>query len=140
MSNWLHSDDGLQNVEDRTSLSDLINLKNPETVQTSDGIITWNSGEHDVYYQGSTDQTPPITAAITYELDGTPLSAQELLGKSGHVKITVRLTNHETKQAYIGGRMRTVATPFAAAVAAALPTEGFLSLIHIYNPFLNDSL
>ena len=139
VSNWLHSDDGLQNVEDRTSLSDLINLKNPETVQTSDGIITWDSGEHDVYYQGSTDQTPPITAAITYELDGTPLSAQELLGKSGHVKITVRLTNHETKQAYIGGRMRTVATPFAAAVAAALPTEGFVNVKAEHGTIQTDS-
>jgi putative membrane protein len=128
VSSWLHSDGGLRGIEDRTSLSDLINLKNPGELPINGGSLTWDSEEQDVYYQGSTDQIPPITAAITYELDGKVLSAEELLGKSGHVRITIRLTNHETQPVYLNGTSRFVATPFASAVIAALPSEGFTNV------------
>ena len=57
---------------------------------TLDGsALRWDTGEHDVYYQGESSLTPPVTAEIRYELNGQPITAEELLGKSGHVRITV---------------------------------------------------
>ena len=50
------------------------------------GGRSWNTEDTDVYYQGTTEQTPPVTVSIRYELDGKEMPAQEMLGQAGHVK------------------------------------------------------
>lgn len=72
-----------------------------------------------------TEQTPPVTAAITYELDGQETECQALTGKSGHLKITISLTNHEKASHMINGQPREIYTPFFTVIAADLPIEHF---------------
>ena len=40
----------------------------------------------------------PIECKVKYELDGKELSANEIAGKSGKVKITLQYTNKEEKE------------------------------------------
>lgn len=116
VSDWLHSDNGLRGVTDRTSLTDITNLKSDAAYTLNGDALTWDTDDHDVYYQGNSTQTPPVTASIRYELNGQEMTAAEMLGKAGHVKITVKLTNHLKKTYQIGGAARSVYTPFATVV------------------------
>lgn len=125
VSNWLHSGSALADVEDVSSLTDIENLKGQLAPERQGSSLRWNTEETDVYYQGRTEQTPPVTAAVTYELDGQAAECQELTGRSGHLKITIALTNHEKASHTVNGQPREIYTPFFTVIAADLPAEHF---------------
>ena len=139
VSDWLHSDSGLRGVTDRTSLTDITNLKSDAAYTLNGDALTWDTDDHDVYYQGSSTQTPPVTASIRYELNGQELTAAEMLGKAGHVKITVKLTNHLKKTYQIGGAARSVYTPFATVVSMALGADDFTNVKAEHGTVQTDS-
>lgn len=139
VSDWLHSDTGLQDVTDCTSLTDITNLKSDAAYTLDGSALRWDTGEHDVYYQGESNLTPPVTAEIRYELNGQPITAEELLGKSGHVRITVDLTNHIYTHQMIGGVQRKIYTPFATVVSFALDADDFTNLKAEHGSIQTDS-
>lgn len=139
VSDWLHSDSGLRGVTDRTSLTDITNLKSDAAHTLNGDALTWDTDDHDVYYQGSSTQTPPVTASIRYELNGQEMTAAEMLGKAGHVKITVKLTNHLKKTYQIGGAARSVYTPFATVVSMALGADDFTNVKAEHGTVQTDS-
>ncbi len=125
VSCWLHSDSGLSGVCDQSTLANITNVKSDTKPEVSGTSVKWNTDETDIYYTGTSDKTPPVSVLITYQLDGKDISAQDLIGKSGKVKINIHLTNNQSEQKEIGGRMRTVYTPYAAAVVMNLPVNNF---------------
>ena len=139
VSDWLHSDTGLQDVTDCTSLTGITNLKSDAAYTLDGSALRWDTGEHDVYYQGESSLTPPVTAEIRYELNGQPITAEELLGKSGHVRITVDLTNHIYTHQMIGGVQRKIYTPFATVVSFALDADDFTNLKAEHGSIQTDS-
>lgn len=139
VSDWLHSDSGLRGVTDRTSLTDITNLKSDAAYTLNGDALTWDTDDYDVYYQGSSTQTPPVTASIRYELNGQEMTAAEMLGKAGHVKITVKLTNHLKKTYQIGGAARSVYTPFATVVSMALGADDFTNVKAEHGTVQTDS-
>jgi len=139
VSDWLHSDSSLRGVTDRTSLTDITNLKSDAAYTLNGDALTWDTDDHDVYYQGSSTQTPPVTASIRYELNGQEMTAAEMLGKAGHVKITVKLTNHLKKTYQIGGAARSVYTPFATVVSMALGADDFTNVKAEHGTVQTDS-
>lgn len=139
VSDWLHSDSGLRGVTDRTSLTDITNLKSDAAYTLNGDALTWDTDDCDVYYQGSSTQTPPVTASIRYELNGQEMTAAEMLGKAGHVKITVKLTNHLKKTYQIGGAARSVYTPFATVVSMALGADDFTNVKAEHGTVQTDS-
>ena len=139
VSDWLHSDNGLRGVTDRTSLTDITNLKSDAAYTLNGDALTWDTDDYDVYYQGSSTQTPPVTASIRYELNGQEMTAAEMLGKAGHVKITVKLTNHLKKTYQIGGAARSVYTPFATVVSMALGADDFTNVKAEHGTVQTDS-
>ena len=82
VSDWLHSDTGFDAAADRSTLSGITNLKS-DVLPAQDGEnLTWTTEDNDIYYQGTTTQTPPVTVDITYTLDGRSITADALAGKS----------------------------------------------------------
>ena len=98
VSNWLKNRDGSTRLTDHTTLTDIENVKGEESFTTGSGDeLTWDADGNDIYYQGSTTKQPPVSARITYSLDGNEISPAELSGKSGNVKIRIDSTNSEKK-------------------------------------------
>ncbi len=122
---WLHADGSLQGVADRTTLNNILNLKGTLEPRIEGGTTYWDTNDTDLWYQGSTAATPPVTAAITYTLDGKKMTAEEMAGKSGHVVITVKLTNNDPHTCTVQGKQRTIYTPFATVAAIDLPSDHF---------------
>lgn len=139
VSDWLHSETGFHGVKDTSTLGDISVLKGDATLNQDGEKLVWDTPATDIYYQGNTAKTPPITAAITYQLDGKEVPAEALAGQDGHLVINIKLTNHETQQQTFGGKERTVCTPFATLVTADLPVDVFYNVKAEHGTVQTDS-
>lgn len=120
VSEHLYNADGLAGVEDRSTLKNIVNTESfAEYTQNGDTLV-WNTDDTDVYYKGDTDRQLPISAKVTYTLDGRTAPLSELLGQSGHLVLTIDLTNHETGKVTVNGKERTIVTPLVTAVGVVL--------------------
>ena len=98
-------------------LSDLINIKNvngDEEFSQDGNSLVWNSNGSDIYYQGESNKELPIECKVRYELDGKEISAKDLAGKSGKVKIIIEYINKDEHTVNINGRAEKLYTPFVA--------------------------
>ena len=123
VSEHLYHAGGLSSVTDRTTLTDIVNTESGAEFTQNGESLVWNTSDTDVYYKGSTDKQLPLTAAVTYTLDGVEKPLEELLGQSGHLVVTVQLTNQTAETLTVDGKERTIVTPFVTAVGVLLGQE-----------------
>lgn len=95
VSEWLKNPEGLDVLSDLSELKEIENKKGDETFEQNGNVLNWQADGNDIYYQGITTKEAPVTEKITYYLDGKKISAKELAGKSGKVKIRFDYTNNE---------------------------------------------
>lgn len=117
VSDWLKNTDGQASLSDYSSLSNIENVKGDETFSQDGDALVWEANGSDIYYQGTTDKQLPVSLSVTYYLDGQEITAQELEGKSGHIKIRYQFENHEKEG--------DVYTPFLMITGAVLPQDTF---------------
>lgn len=120
VSAHLHRETGLGGVTDQSSLTAIENTHDLTEFTQNGQELSWDTDGTDVYYKGETERKAPIQARITYELDGKTVDPEELPGKSGHLKLTVKLENTETGAVEIQGKSMKICTPFAAMTAIVL--------------------
>lgn len=126
VSNWLKNQGNEQELTDKTNLTDIQNVKGDETFeQKSDGTIVWNTDGGDIYYQGKTQEELPVSVKLTYYLDGKEISAKDLAGKSGKLKIRIDYENKSKEAKEIQGKQEEICTPFMMMTAMILPAETF---------------
>ena len=116
VSEHVYSASGLSNVTDKSSLTNIQNTESDAAFTQNGEGITWNTDDTDVYYKGDTDRSLPISAKITYAMDGQEAALEDLIGKSGHLTVTIALTNSETDAITVNGAERTIVTPLITAV------------------------
>lgn len=73
--------------------------------------------------QKDIDKDLPIDCKITYNLDGKDISAEELAGKSGKVKITIEYENKLGEEVTVGGKQETIYTPFLVISGVVIDNE-----------------
>lgn len=120
VNNHLINDGGQNLIND---LSDLINIKNVNGDEkfTRDGnSLVWDANGSDIYYQGESKKELPIDCKVTYELDGKKVSAKEIAGKSGKVKIIIEYTNKDSHVVTVNGKSQTLYTPFVVVCGTIL--------------------
>lgn len=126
VSNWLKNQGKEQELTDKTNLTDIQNVKGDETFeQKNDGTIVWNTDGGDIYYQGKTQEELPVSVKLTYYLDGKEISAKDLAGKSGKLKIRIDYENKSKEVKEIQGKQEEICTPFMMMTAMILPAETF---------------
>lgn len=120
------------NATDTDSTSTISNttseLKQPEPKVPSEYetvyIITDESGEKASSFIGNTintsDNPLPLAEHITYYLNGSEISAKDLKGKSGHVRIKYAFTSQESRQ----GKL----IPFLTITSITLDNHKFKNL------------
>ena len=120
VSEHLYNASGLASVTDKTTLTDIQNTESDaEFTQNGDELV-WNTDDTDVYYKGNTDKALPIDVNVTYALDGQEAALEDIIGKSGHLTVTVSLKNNETGTVNVNGSDRTIVTPLITAVGVIL--------------------
>ena len=115
-----------ENADLINDLSDLLNVKNTsgDETYTQDGNkFVWNANKNDIYYQGESSKELPIECNVKYELDGKELSANEIAGKRGKVKITLQYTNKEERTVDINGKKVKMYVPFVVVAGTIIENE-----------------
>ena len=83
VSEHLYNADGLAGVEDRSTLKNIVNTESFAEYTRNGDTLVWNTDDTDVYYKGDTDRQLPISAKVTYTLDGkTAVAGQVTLAAS----------------------------------------------------------
>ena len=112
VSTQLTNEDKVDKLVDFSSLINIENTNGDETFSKNGNEVVWDSNGNNIYYQGESDKELPVECKITYELNGEEISAEELKGKSGNVKIKINYINNEKHTVSINGKQVTMYTPF----------------------------
>ena len=110
----------LDTIEDYTELENILNISSNEQININNNKITINSYGKDVFYQGTSKKNLPIGINIKYYLDGKEEELNNILGKSGKIKIVINFTNNEKHNATINGKQETLYTPFLVTMGTIL--------------------
>ncbi|MBR4728600.1 MAG: hypothetical protein IK080_12000 [Clostridia bacterium] len=132
VSDWLHTDSPEVYVDDVTDLKDVTNVKSDILPVVNGEALRWNLPETDLYYSGTGKRALPLSFEISYTLNGKPVTAEEISGKSGDVTFTVSMKNTEYKDVTIGGAQHRVYLPLLVVGGAILP-EGTFSGVEVTN-------
>lgn len=117
VSDQLKNISSLGTIDDVSDLKDIKNVKGDETFSENNGKLVWQGDKKDICYQGTTTKKVPVGMKVTYELDGKKVSADDLEGKSGHLKIHYEYQNTSADS----GKY----TPFLMATGLLMDGEKF---------------
>lgn len=139
VSNWIQNPAGKVSISDTSELKNIENVKGEENWRADGehGLI-WDAQGNDIYYQGNTDKTPPVSLSVSYQLDGKSISAKELAGKSGRVCIRFEYKNNRQETVAIGDKQETVYVPFAVLTGMLLDNEVFTNVEVSNGRLFND--
>lgn len=105
--------EGSDPIEDRSNLREIKNTEgNEEYTEAGEGRYLWQNNGEDIHYKGKSDEALPVNVRITYYLEGQEVSAEEIAGKTGKVKIRFDYENSTD-------------VPFMVLSAAMLPADVF---------------
>ena len=117
VSDQLKNISSLGTIDDVSDLKGIKNVKGDETFSENNGKLVWQGDKKDICYQGTTTKKIPVGMKVTYELDGKKVSADDLEGKSGHLKIHYEYQNTSADS----GKY----TPFLMATGLLMDGEKF---------------
>lgn len=120
VSDHLVNTDDAATIEDKSTLSDIKNVKGDEEFKQDGDKLTWQADGNDIYYQGTSDEEAPVSQKVTYYLDGDEIAPADLAGKSGKVTIRFDYTNNSSYKETVNGSEVDVKVPFAAVTAMVL--------------------
>ncbi|MCI6932352.1 MAG: MMPL family transporter [Tenericutes bacterium] len=113
----------LDTIEDYTELEDILNISSNDEITKLNKNISINAFGKDVFYQGTSKKSLPIGINIKYYLDGKEESLDNILGKSGKIKIVIDFTNNEKHNALVNGKQETMYTPFLITMGTMLDSN-----------------
>ena len=117
--------EGTDPIEDRSNLREIKNTEgNEEYTDAGEGRYLWQNNGEDIHYKGKSDEALPVNVRITYYLEGQEVSAEQIAGKTGKVKIRFDYENSTD-------------VPFMVLSAVMLPADVF-SDVEVTNGRLMD--
>lgn len=115
-------------INDTTNLKDVKNINGDETFQTNGSQVTWSADGKDITYQGTYNEEAPVTMNVKYYLNDKEITADELAGKSGKVKIRFDYTNNLKKQIVVNGKNKEAYVPFTMITGMILSSDKFSNI------------
>lgn len=139
VSDWIHNPLRSDTLIDTPTLNDVENVKGDETYTMDEsGLRVWAANGSDIYCQGTTDKTLPVSICVTFSLDGVPISAEELAGKSGKVKIRFDYKNNCSQTVELDGNTEDIPVPFAMLTGVMLDGAVFSNVELSNGKLVND--
>lgn len=138
VSSWLHDEDGINNIKETLNLTDVKNIKSNEKPSKDGNTYTWNAKGNDVYYEGTGTKQLPVSVKLRYELDGQEMSAKDMEGKSGHLKLTISFTNNYSEVKNINGKSIVIHPSYLAGGMLNMSTGKFSNVKCESGKIVND--
>ncbi len=100
-------------LTDYTTLTNIKNIAGLDSPTVEGQAVTFKADGEDVIYQGNGEgDALPFSISITYTLDGKRVQAAELAGQSGHLCITIQVTNREMRTVTVDEEAVDMYVPF----------------------------
>lgn len=138
VSSWLHDEDGINNIKETLNLTDVKNIKSNEKPSKDGNTYTWNANGNDVYYEGTATKQLPVSVKIRYELDGQEMSAKDMEGKTGHLKLMISFTNNYSQVKNINGKSIVIHPSYLAGGMLNMSTGKFSNVKCESGKIVND--
>ena len=138
VSSWLHDEDGINNIRESLNLKDVKNIKSNEKPSKDGNTYTWNAKGNDVYYEGTATKQLPVSVKLRYELDGQEMTAKDMEGKSGHLKLTISFTNNYSEVKNINGKSIVIHPSYLAGGMLNMSTGNFTNVKCESGKIVND--
>ena len=123
VSNHLKNTEKSELLKDISDLMNIENVSGNQEYEEDNGRLIWKAEGEDIYYQGNSKKELPIECKISYKLDGQEISKEDIIGKSGFVKVIFEFTNKEQRKATINGKEETMYVPFIVGLGTVIDNE-----------------
>ncbi len=139
VSEWLQNGSLNDTITDFTTLLNIKNTEGDEEfTRNSNGTIIWENHGENISYEGTTDEELPVSVKVRYFLENKEVSAQEIAGKTGNVKIRFEYTNHTAQTVLVNGKEVETVVPFVMCSMLYLPSDIF-SNVEVENGSVMES-
>ena len=121
--------EGEGEITDYSTLSDIKNIEGDEEfTEKGSNVVIWENHGEDIQYKGTSTDALPVDVKITYYLNDKQVTADELKGQSGKVRIRFDYTNKYSQKVEVNGKTVEVSTPFVVCSAMFLPSDNFSNI------------
>lgn len=103
VSAWLHGEQGIHDLHDKTDLQNVYDIHTDESNACENGVCVWNSDDSDLYYQGTSDSQLPVAVTMHATLDHETIPMAQLPGKTGHLELKLSFENTQSEIYDING-------------------------------------
>ena len=139
VSDWIKNVAKDTTVRDKSELQNVQNVKGDESyTMNGNNMRVWDAQGNDLYYQGDIRKELPVELSVRYELDGKPISPQDLAGKSGKVTIQFCYKNNQSQMVTIDGKQENIYVPFVMLTGLMLDNDHFRNIQVSNGKLLND--
>lgn len=121
--------EGEGEITDYSTLSDIKNTEGDEEfTEKGSNVVIWENHGEDIQYKGTSTDALPVDVKITYYLNDKQVTADELKGQSGKVRIRFDYTNKYSQKVEVNGKTVEVSTPFVVCSAMFLSSDNFSNI------------
>lgn len=134
VSEWLKNEDKANHLSDYSNLKNIKNTSGDEKVSRDGNKLVWAAKGKDIHYTGDYDGELPVNVKVSYYLNGTKVSADEIAGKKGNVKIRFDYDINDS----VKENGYSLTRPYAIISAVVLSNDNFTNVTVNNGKAVND--
>lgn len=134
VSEWLKNEGKSNNLSDYSNLKNIKNTSGDEKMSRDGNKLVWAAKGKDIHYTGDYDGELPVKVKVSYYLNGTKVSADEIAGKKGNVKIRFDYDINDS----VKENGYSLTRPYAIVSAVVLSNDNFTNVTVNNGKAVND--
>lgn len=134
VSEWLKNEGKSNNLSDYSNLKNIKNTSGEEKMSRDGKKLVWAAKGKDIHYTGDYDGELPVKVKVSYYLNGTKVSADEIAGKKGNVKIRFDYDINDS----VKENGYSLTRPYAIVSAVVLSNDNFTNVTVNNGKAVND--
>lgn len=134
VSEWLKNEGKSNNLSDYSNLKNIKNTSGDEKMSRDGNKLVWAAKGKDIHYTGDYDGELPVKVKVSYYLNGTKISADEIAGKKGNVKIRFDYDINDS----VKENGYSLTRPYAIVSAVVLSNDNFTNVTVNNGKAVND--
>ncbi len=103
-------------LEEETELENILNITGDEKFTLNENKLVWQTKAQDIIYEGKSKKENPLQFQVTYYLDEKETKLEDMIGKSGSVRVKITITNKD----YVYKNSKKLYVPFVVLFATTL--------------------